>query len=181
MPAGLDATSSTSRQLRSGLRRLGWGMQETPTEVRLIKPGAAATEVTEVLGSPDEQVVGDETEPYFSLEYQLRDFIASNIGTVVVNGSRLRLFVDPIGRDGIEYPTAVGLIDILAVDDSGAFYVFELKRANRLGHFPGLGHRGAVLGTYEWIVPQLPYIIVYEFIGGNRVVVLGIFHAAQDR
>jgi RecB family endonuclease NucS len=32
-------------------------------------------------------------------------------------------------RDGIEFPTAVGPIDILAVDDSGAFFVFELKRA----------------------------------------------------
>ena len=34
------------------------------------------------------------------------------------------------GRDGIEYPSAVGPIDILAVDDEGAFFVFELKRAN---------------------------------------------------
>jgi RecB family endonuclease NucS len=46
-----------------------------------------------------------------------------------VRGKRLRLFVDPTGRDGIEFPTAVGPIDILAVDESGAFFVFELKRA----------------------------------------------------
>jgi endonuclease len=46
-----------------------------------------------------------------------------------VKGKKLRLYVDPTGRDGIEYPTAVGPIDILAVDDSGSFFVFELKRA----------------------------------------------------
>jgi RecB family endonuclease NucS len=59
----------------------------------------------------------------------LRDFIAQNISAIDVSGKRLRLYVDPTGRDGIEFPTAVGPIDILAVDDSGAFFVFELKRA----------------------------------------------------
>lgn len=59
--------------------------------------------------------------PYFSLEYQLRDFLASNLSSIDFGGRRLRLYVDPTGRDGIEYPTAVGPIDILAVDDTGAF------------------------------------------------------------
>src|SRR5690606_10175643 len=36
--------------------------------------------------------------------------------------------VDPTGRDGVEFSTAVGPIDILAVDGRGNFYVFELKR-----------------------------------------------------
>jgi RecB family endonuclease NucS len=48
----------------------------------------------------------------------------------VIDGKRLQLFVDPTGRDGIEFPSAVGPIDILAVDDRNSFYVFELKRAN---------------------------------------------------
>jgi RecB family endonuclease NucS len=34
-----------------------------------------------------------------------------------------------ISADGIEYTTAVGPIDILAIDETGAFFVFELKRA----------------------------------------------------
>jgi RecB family endonuclease NucS len=49
----------------------------------------------------------------------------------------VRLFVDPVGRDGVEYPTAVGPIDILAADDSGAFFVFELKRARSPDHAMG--------------------------------------------
>lgn len=111
--------------------RLGWTRQETPTEFRLFPPGArASTTVDTVLGSSLEDVEQDDEEiPYFSLEYQLRDFLAANIGIARVDRKRLRLFVDEAGRDGIEYPSAVGPIDILAVDEQGDFYVFELKRA----------------------------------------------------
>ncbi|WEX91791.1 hypothetical protein PZN02_006116 (plasmid) [Sinorhizobium garamanticum] len=42
LPAGLDATSNTSHQLRAALRQSGWTMQETPDEVRLILPGHSA-------------------------------------------------------------------------------------------------------------------------------------------
>src|SRR5690349_20012407 len=38
--AGFDPKASTSHQLRNALRHLGWAMQETRTEIRLIKPGA---------------------------------------------------------------------------------------------------------------------------------------------
>jgi hypothetical protein len=36
--------------------------------------------------------------------------------------------VIPKEDGGIEYPTAIGFIDILAIDDEKTFYVFELKR-----------------------------------------------------
>ncbi|WP_194291234.1 endonuclease NucS domain-containing protein [Agrobacterium tumefaciens] len=131
LPAGLDATSNTSHQLRAALRQTGWTMQETPDEVRLIFPGHSAHVVEDLLGGADdtENETGNDAAPYFSLEYQLRDFLASNLSSIDFGGRRLRLYVDPTGRDGIEYPTAVGPIDILAVDDTGAFFVFELKRA----------------------------------------------------
>ncbi len=132
IPSGLDANSSTSHQLRNALRRLGWTMEETPTEVRLIKPGAgtSARIVDEVLGSPNESISDEASEAFFTLEYQLRDFLASNLSTIPIDGRRLHLFVDPTGRDGVEFPSAVGPIDILAVDDQNSFFVFELKRAN---------------------------------------------------
>jgi hypothetical protein len=126
VPSGLDATSSTSHQLRNGLRHMGWSVQETTSEVRLIPPGASMPEVLSEDETPNEV---ETSEASFGLEYQLRDFIAQNIGTIDVGGKKLRLYVDPTGRDGIEFPTAVGPIDILAVDESGAFFVFELKRA----------------------------------------------------
>lgn len=39
----------------------------------------------------------------------------------------MKIYVDEQGRDGIEYPTDVGPIDILAIDEEGNFVVFELK------------------------------------------------------
>lgn len=65
----------------------------------------------------------------FQLEYQLRDFLAENISAIRVGGKTLRLYVDSTGTDGVEYPTAVGRIDLLAVAEDGTFVVFELKRA----------------------------------------------------
>ena len=127
----LDPSSSTSHQLRSALRRLGWTMQESPTEVRLLQPGVGTNSgiIEQVLGSGDVEF-DEDASPFFTLEYQLRDFIAANLGTIDINGRRLRLYVDASGRDGVEFPTAVGPIDILAVDDTGSFFVFELKRAD---------------------------------------------------
>ena len=70
---------------------------------------------------------GVETGLAFGLEAQLRDFIAHNIGSIRIGGRTLRLYVDASGRNGIEYPTDVGPIDILAVDEADRFVVFELK------------------------------------------------------
>jgi hypothetical protein len=136
VPPGLDATSSTSHRLRDGLKTLGWRVQDSESEVRLLRPEDADREgeVRGVLGgSGGTPVEDDETSEAegqaFGLESQLRDFLAQNLPSVDIDGSRLTLFVDPTGRDGIEYPTAVGPIDILAVDEAGGFVVFELKRA----------------------------------------------------
>ena len=63
----------------------------------------------------------------FPVESHLRDFIANNIEAITVNGHRLKLYIDENGRDGVEYPTDVGPIDILAVDGEDNFVVFELK------------------------------------------------------
>ena len=80
----------------------------------------------EVPGTEDEQVEGEQ-ELLFPVESHLRDFIANNIEAITVNGHRLKLYVDENGRDGVEYPTDIGPIDILAVDEKGNFVVFELK------------------------------------------------------
>ena len=53
----------------------------------------------------------------------------------------------------------------------------------RLAEFPRMGHVGRVPGTHEWVVRGLPYIIVYQTDAADidEVLILGIFHAAQDR
>lgn len=141
IPAGLHPTNSTSHQLRDGLRRKGWTVQSAPDEVRLLPPGDLATEetVAAVLGEDrGTSAEADEAEEAaFRFEIQLRDFIAQNLHAIDIHGPKLRLYVDEEGRSGVEYPTPVGPIDILAVDSSGAFYVFELKRARSPDHAIG--------------------------------------------
>ena len=52
----------------------------------------------------------------------------------------------------------------------------------RLAEFPRIGHDGGASGSYEWTVKGLPYIVVYEIDArSNQIIVLGVFHGAQDR
>ena len=125
VPDGCDATQSTSHQLRSALRKENWSVTETPHEVLLAPPGVIVARPEPVNGGDEELL-----EAEFTLEYQLRDFLAENLEAISVEGKKLRLYVDPTGREGVEFPTAVGRIDILAVDETDALVVFELKRAH---------------------------------------------------
>lgn len=52
--------------------------------------------------------------------------------------------------------------------------------AERLRYFPLAGRTGRSTGTREWVVRGYPYILVYEVEAGE-VMILGVFHAAQDR
>jgi toxin ParE1/3/4 len=48
--------------------------------------------------------------------------------------------------------------------------------------FPFMGHVGRDLDTFEWAVPRLPYIVVYEVDEAQaHIVVTAVFHGAQDR
>lgn len=123
VPVGMDATSSTSRQLLGGLKKNGWRYEETDSEVRLYPQGEEISR--ETWSNPETDI---EDEQGFGLEKQLRDFLSDNIDSIKINNQKLTLFVDQTGRDGVEYPTAVGYIDVLGVDQLGNFYVFELKR-----------------------------------------------------
>lgn len=128
----MDPNLTNSHALRRGFKELGWVIDETDSHVRFFRPGTAAV-VSDTLGGdhgepPDMDDEPDSRDTVFELEFQLRDFIAHNIETIDIGGRRCRLYIDPTGRDGIEYPTDVGFIDILAVDGDGSFVVFELKR-----------------------------------------------------
>lgn len=60
----------------------------------------------------------------FALEAHLRDFLARNLETVEQG---LKLYRDETQREGIEYPTSSGPVDIIARDKNDNFVVFELK------------------------------------------------------
>ena len=167
-PTGFDATASTSHQLRDALRKQGWVVQETDNDVQLLPPGSNRSEsiVDVALGENDADSA--EEGAAFGLEYQLRDFLAQNISSISVAGMRLRLYVDPTGRDGVEYPTAVGPIDILAVDGEERFVVFELKR----GRSPdrAIGQLSRYMGWVTQTIgkgKQVKGVIVAKVISGN--------------
>ena len=90
---------------------------------KLIVAQAGLEEIPEIEGTGEEE----EKELLFPVESHLRDFIAQNIEAIKVNGQSLKLYIDNYGRDCVEYPTDVGPIDILALDEEGNFVVFELK------------------------------------------------------
>ncbi len=46
--------------------------------------------------------------------------------------------------------------------------------------FPRSRRVGTVSGTYEIVVPGLPYIVVYE-LADERIGIVAVFHGAQDR
>ena len=148
VPVGMDATSTNSRQLLAGLKKNGWLFEENEEEVRLFPPGESvnADALSAVLGDPEEQASPEE-EQGFGLERQLRDFLADNIESIRIRGKSLRLFVDQTGRDGVEYPTAVGFIDVLGVDEDGNFYVFELKRS--VGSDQAIGQAARYMGWVQ--------------------------------
>jgi plasmid stabilization system protein ParE len=48
--------------------------------------------------------------------------------------------------------------------------------------FPFMGHVGGQPNTFEWVVPRLPYVVVYEVDRAQeRVIVTAVLHGAQDR
>lgn len=83
-----------------------------PPTLAAIQPGASVT-----ADVASEIPVG--------LEKQLEDFLAVNLHLIE---SGLKLYVDEDGREGKQYPTDVGIIDLLCIRPSGGYLVIELKR-----------------------------------------------------
>ena len=56
------------------------------------------------------------------------------------------------------------------------------ESAEHLAMFPKMGHAGRDEGTFEWVVPRLPYIVVYEvYAARDEVIVTAVVHGAQER
>ena len=57
------------------------------------------------------------------------------------------------------------------------------RTAELLSEFPFIGHPGKLSGTQEFVIPGLPYIIVYRVdpTGEQAIAILGVHHGAKDR
>lgn len=93
---------------------------------------------------------GDDQGGSFALESHLRDYLAKNLPSLDCGNTLLNLFVSSDGRDGVEFQTDVGPIDILATSQVGDFYVFELK----LGRGPDAA-LGQILRYMGWVQQYL--------------------------
>jgi toxin ParE1/3/4 len=57
-----------------------------------------------------------------------------------------------------------------------------LENIERLARFPLMGRAGRVAGTLEWVVPSLPYIVVYTVNPrDDEIAIIAVFHGAQQR
>lgn len=78
-----------------------------------------------------------------------------------------------------------GIYNWIAKDNvAAALTVVErlFESAEHLATFPRMGHVGRDEGTFEWVVPRLPYIVVYEIHREREeIIVVGVVHGAQDR
>ncbi len=71
--------------------------------------------------------------------------------------------------------------DYIAKDNRRAAWEVAQKirqRVQQLKEHPRLGREGRVRGTYELVIPALPYIVPYR-VKGNEIQILTVFHAAR--
>lgn len=77
-----------------------------------------------------------------------------------------------------------GIVDYIATDNPDAaenVYRSIVAAARRLIDFPALGRSGWLPGTRELVIPDFPYIIVYQVDAvHDTVTVLAVFHGARD-
>jgi len=107
--------------------------------VRLVEDSVPQSIVNRI------EAMSEEASTKFALESHLRDYLARNLATLNGFPNKLSLYTDG-GRNGVEFQTEVGNIDILAISDINEFYVFELK----LGRGPDSAV-GQILRYIGWI------------------------------
>lgn len=67
-----------------------------------------------------------------------------------------------------------------AHDPVKAYQTFDqvIDRAKALGDHPGIGRRGRVAGTKEFVLKGTPFILVYQ-VSGDQVDILRVLHGSQ--
>jgi RecB family endonuclease NucS len=118
-----------------------WEIAET-ADARLVV--RLAQEAVDERGSAE--TANDDQSGIFALESHLRDYLARNLTSIANFGVPLSVFKSDDGRDGVEFQTDVGPIDLLAITPAGDFYVFELK----LGRGPDSA-LGQILRYMGWV------------------------------
>jgi len=92
----------------------------------------------------------------------------------------VRLVFDDLALADLE-----GIYNWIATGNpAAAFGVVErlFESVEHLARFPNMGHVGRDERTLEWVVPRLPYIVVYEIRAErDEIVVAAVVHGARER
>lgn len=74
------------------------------------------------------------------------------------------------------------LRDYIALDNPGAARKAVQAILNhteqQLSAFPHSGRPGRIKGTFELVIPKLPYIIPYR-LGGDRIEIIRVYHQSR--
>jgi toxin ParE1/3/4 len=76
-------------------------------------------------------------------------------------------------NDVVDYIASHNLLAALAVDEA------INRQVGQLSHFPHIGKKGRVEGTFELVISSTPYVVSYRLYG-HEVQVLHLFHARRD-
>ena len=92
-------------------------------EIAVSSDGALVVRVTqEATVEPETSPAAwDDQQSAFALEGHLRDYLARNLPSIGDFGAPLTVYTSEDGRDGVEFQTDVGPIDILATSPAGDF------------------------------------------------------------
>lgn len=145
-----------------------WQIIKTEDGRLSVVPGDSAA----VDAPGDGEVVQQEETGSFAAEHHLRDYLAHNLHLIEPG---LQLYVSDDGNDGVEFPTGVGPIDLLAVGEDSSLVVIELK----VGHSPDVVV-GQILRYMGWATchlaqgkPVKGYIIAQNISDKIKYAVMG--------
>lgn len=120
-----NAPQMNTHQMRDHMKRLGWGVRESPDQVLIMEPGTESIpslvgDADDLDGAGSQESSKSAEASLFALESHLRDYLAKNLNATIKLDAKLEVV-------GVEHTTDVGPIDLLAKSKSGDYYVFEFK------------------------------------------------------
>ena len=87
--------------------------------------------------------------------------------------------------DGCALSDLEAVYDWIAKDNPAAAKAVVDRMFESIEHLaehPHMGHAARDAGTFEWVVPRLPYIVIYEVHdAADEVVIVAVVHGAQNR
>jgi len=121
-------------------------------EIFTKEDGGIGVRMMDGVDTPEKyaDAVASDDVSIFALESHLRDYLAKNISKLKTTDAKLSVYVSADGRDGVEFQTDVGPIDILAIDEQSRFVVIELK----VGRGPDAA-LGQILRYMGWVQKHL--------------------------